>query len=190
MLTARKLEGVCNKPRNLSFHEQALQYCDAHELCFNEGQATNGLGLMYGQCIGKYLKQNRIFSSSWMNVHALHSEMIEAPETSWIYGDTGRSRSQSEMMRHPLNSVKGDLDGHLVAIITEGNRIIRHGTTLAKHSVICQIIALPDGRKSIYTEKFVMAHLRLKDTWIANHSSSVGCFSVHIDITLPTCALK
>ncbi|TPP62787.1 hypothetical protein FGIG_01410 [Fasciola gigantica] len=189
-LVVRRLEGVCEKPGKFSFHTEKLHYCDAHELCLKEGQAVGRLGTMVGQCVDKYLEQNTMLSSTWINLHALHSHTSDASESSWIYGDTGRSRSAPEMIHQQINETEGDLDGHRVAIITKQNIIVRRGTKSDKHSVLCQIVALPNNHKNRFVEKFVQASLPTGDSWLKEKKWSGGCFSIYVRSTKIMCAMR
>ncbi|THD23364.1 hypothetical protein D915_005997 [Fasciola hepatica] len=173
-------------PMPFHMHENKSSFCEAHRICFIEGESRGKIGYMAGERFLELVNQVNFSESLWININALLCEPRRRHKCHWIFGE-----NQPPHFRLPKD-VFGEMPFSLLArvsVYTNSKKIEKTDTEAKQHAFICDYRPMNRSGNITRLELF-HSKSNLLRRMQALPDRTAGCFHYEHNVSLTWCAFR
>ncbi|TPP60777.1 hypothetical protein FGIG_11715 [Fasciola gigantica] len=171
----------------VDFHQTKLSYCEAHTICFLNGQRRGQIGYMAGERFIALFSHLNYSNTLWINVNALLSQKARPNKFDWVYGEKIWNLSTSKLSDQLQKLQYNAIDR--VAVYTKEKRIIGTNTTDQKFAFLCDY-RLGNRMNRVTRREIFHSNSILPKSIHALSDETTGCFRKNYGVSLVQCGIR
>ncbi|THD28753.1 hypothetical protein D915_000413 [Fasciola hepatica] len=171
----------------VDLHQTKVSYCEAHTICFLEGQRRGQIGYMAGERFIALFSQLNYSDTLWINVNALLSQGARPNNFDWVYGEKIWNQSFSKLSDQLQKTQNSAIDR--VAVYTKEKLITGTNTTDQKFAFLCDH-RLDNQMNRVTRKEMFRSNSMLPKSIHALSDETTGCFRKNYEVSLVQCGIK